>query len=96
MCLEIIATIAPDAKNRISAERLSKLSGLAVTTKKVHGESSLHFAVTGGCSCEFLSDNAEFEGEAWILAPREITGIGRCNIYARQRVHKLFISGTLA
>jgi len=68
MCLEIIATIAPNAKARISAKRLSELSGLHVASFKNDGLSSLHFSVTGGCSCEFLSDNAEFESETWALA----------------------------
>src|SRR5690349_18781328 len=68
MCLEIIATIAPNAKGRISAKRLSELSGLCVTSCKLDGVSGLHFAVSGGCSCEFLSDDADFEGETWTLA----------------------------
>jgi hypothetical protein len=67
MCLEIIASIAPDAKGRISADRLAGLSGLAVSARKVAGAPVIHFAVTGGCSCEFLSDDAEFESETWAL-----------------------------
>ena len=55
MCLEIIASIAPDAKGLISADRLSQLTGLSVSSRKISGMPSLHFAVTGGCSCEFLS-----------------------------------------
>lgn len=68
MCLEIIATIAPDAKARISAKRLSELSGLSVASCKMDGLPALHFSVTGGCSCEFLSDDGEFESETWALA----------------------------
>jgi hypothetical protein len=67
MCLEIIATISPDAKSRISAKRLSDLSGLRVASFKLDGLPALHFSVTGGCSCEFLSDDAEFEAETWAL-----------------------------
>ena len=67
MCLEIIAILNPDAKSRISANRLSKISGLAVSSQKIDGTSCLHFAVTVGCSCEFLSDSAEFESDTWAL-----------------------------
>lgn len=67
MCLDITATIAPDAKARISAKRLSELSGLRIASHKNDGLPALHFSVTGGCSCEFLSDNADFESETWAL-----------------------------
>lgn len=77
MCLEILASIAPEAKSRISAERLSQLSGLAVTSRKVLGVPSLHFAVTGGCSCDFLSDDADFESETWILAPDHLAALSQ-------------------
>ena len=33
----------------------------------------LHFSVTGGCSCEFLSDAAEFEAEVWALEPSHLS-----------------------
>ena len=75
MCLAIIASIAPEAKGRISAERLSQLSGLVVSSRKVRGLPSLHFAVTGGCSCEFLSDSAEFEGETWVLSTEHLAAL---------------------
>lgn len=77
MCLEVLASIAPDAKGRISAERLSQLTGLVVSSRKVGGLPSLHFAVTGGCSCEFLSDNAEFESETWVLSPEHLTALSQ-------------------
>jgi hypothetical protein len=68
MCLEIIATISADAKARVSARRLSELTGLIVTSRKFEAASCLHFSVTGGCSCEFLSEEAEFDRETWALA----------------------------
>ncbi|WP_143006635.1 hypothetical protein [Aquimonas voraii] len=75
MCLEILASIAPEAKSRISTERLSQLCGLAVSSRKVRGVPSLHFSVTGGCSCEFLSDDADFESETWTLAPDHLAAL---------------------
>lgn len=68
MCLEMTASIAADAKGRVSAERLSQITGLSVSSGKADGRPVLHFAVTGGCSCEFLSDDAEFECETWALS----------------------------
>ena len=72
MCLEIVATINPSASTRISAARMSEISGLVVSSRKFEGISCLHFSVTGGCSCEFLSDAAEFEAESWALAPEHL------------------------
>ena len=77
MCLEITVSIAPDAKGRISADRLSTLTGLAVSSCKVDGAPALHFAVTGGCSCEFLSDDADFEAESWALAADHLSALAR-------------------
>src|SRR4051812_17437245 len=77
MCLEIIAAISPDAKGRVSADRLGKLSGLAVTSRRIGGKPVLHFSVTGSCSCEFLSDDAEFESQVWSLEPSHLPALAR-------------------
>lgn len=69
MCLEIVAAISPEARAHISAARLSGICGLKVLSRKFEGSSCLHFTVTGGCSCEFLSDAAEFKCETWTLDP---------------------------
>ena len=93
MCLEIIATIAPNAKGRISAKRLSELSGLSVTSCKMDGVSALHFAVTGGCSCEFLSDDADFEGETWALASVHLPALAHAvSILAKESGRFSFIA----
>jgi hypothetical protein len=89
MCLEIIATISPDAPARISAARMSEISGLIVSSRKFEGTSCLHFSVTGGCSCEFLSDSAEFENESWELAPAHLPPLAEA-ITALQRECKQF------
>ncbi|HEX4327749.1 MAG TPA: hypothetical protein VH105_13075 [Burkholderiales bacterium] len=75
MCLEIIASISPDAPGRISAGRLSEIAGVAITSRKMKGHTALHFAVTGGCSCEFLSDDAAFESETWALSPAHLPAL---------------------
>jgi hypothetical protein len=89
MCLEIIASIAPEAKGRISADRLSQRTRLSVSSRKVSGSPSLHFAVTGGCSCEFLSADAEFESETWVLSAAHLPALSQA-IVALHKARKTF------
>ena len=67
MCLEIIAQIPKEIKNRVGAKKLSELSGLNVSKATYNNESALHFSVNGGCSCDFLDDNANWDSPTWIL-----------------------------
>jgi len=67
MCLQIIVQISENAKARVGARRLSKLTGLHVSKVRDSDGPALHFSVTGGCSCEFLSRDAEFESQIWNL-----------------------------
>jgi hypothetical protein len=60
-----------------------------VSSRKFEGASCLHFSVTGGCSCEFLSDDAEFEGESWALSPAHLPSLAEA-IAALQRECKKF------
>jgi hypothetical protein len=48
------------------------VSGLRVSKVQFRGAPALHFSVRGGCSCEFLSDSAEFEAPVWALAPEHL------------------------
>jgi hypothetical protein len=89
MCLEIVATISPNAPARISAERMSEISGLVVSSRKFEGAACLHFSVTGGCSCDFLSDGAGFESESWALSPSHLPPLSNA-ITALQRECKTF------
>src|SRR5262245_26013968 len=75
MCLQIIATISSDAKSRISADRLSELTGLRISKTKLDGDSALLISVTGGCSCEFLSEQSEFDCEEWSLVPERLPAL---------------------
>lgn len=77
MCLEIVATIAKGAKCGVSAEELSKATGICVTAFTADGASALHFAVTGGCSCEFLADHPDVEAETWALSGAHLTALSR-------------------
>lgn len=67
MCLEIVAIVDPDTEGRISADWLSQITGLVVSTRRVEGKPTFHFSVSGCCSCEFLSDEAKSDGDTWLL-----------------------------
>jgi len=75
MCLEVIAQILPEAKGRVSARRLSEASRLHISKVQFRGAPTLHFSVRGGCSCEFLSDSAEFEAPVWALDPGHLPAL---------------------
>lgn len=75
MCLEVVAQIAPDAKARISAQRLSDLCGLRVSKVRFEGKPALHFSVFGGCSCDFLPEGAEWEPPTWTLDPTHLPAL---------------------
>jgi hypothetical protein len=75
MCLEIIAAIGPDAKRRISSQRLSRLTGLAVSPRQFNGTPALHFAVSGDCSCDFLSNDLVPGSETWALVPSHLDAL---------------------
>ena len=77
MCLEVIAVQHPDAPSRISAERLAEASRLAVSLRKANGVPCLHFSVTGGCSCDLLSDAADWNSELWSLEGAHLEPLSR-------------------
>ena len=77
MCLEIIAIIGQGSRSRISARRLSEESSLVVTTQQSTDGSVLHFSVTGGCSCDFLSDDASFDDDVWKLQPEYLPKLAK-------------------
>ncbi len=67
MCLYLVVEISPDASAKVSARRLSKVSGLRVKKlKSVEGE-VLHFSTDGGCSCGFLADDFVIDAPVWKL-----------------------------
>lgn len=72
MCLEIIATFSPSSKTRVSAERLSSVSGLVISSLKKDGKASLHFSVSGDCSCEFLGEGYSPADALWVLTPAHL------------------------
>ncbi|MCM0081327.1 hypothetical protein L4X63_06970 [Geomonas sp. Red32] len=76
MCLLFIAQIAPDAPARVSARRLSEVSGLRIQKIKVSGGgSALHFSTTGDCSCGLLADHYEIDAPIWKLEERYLPAL---------------------
>ena len=67
MCLEILVRIDKEAAARISAKRLGRLVSLVVKSGTLDGEPALHLSVSGGCSCEFLSNEAPSDEPTWDL-----------------------------
>jgi hypothetical protein len=62
MCLRLYAI--PAIEKRVGADRLSKIS---LSVKKVRG--AFHFSDDGGCSCGFLSEEADLNEPMWALRP---------------------------
>jgi hypothetical protein len=77
MCLEIIAEIAPEAPARVSAGRLSKVSGLSVRQVRRQPRGALHFSQQPGCSCDLMSDSVDWNAATWDLTPRALVGLER-------------------
>ncbi len=75
MCLEIIAQIPRENKNRVSARRLSRASGLHVSKCRYQKKPALHFSVNGGCSCGFLDDDADWDSPTWLLLKDELPAL---------------------
>lgn len=71
MCLQVFAI--PAVPHKVSAERLSSVSGLRV--EKRRGE--LHISVDGGCSCSLMSDGADWNAPTWNLEPKVLDGLVR-------------------
>lgn len=65
MCLQAYAI--PAQENRVSAQRLSTLSGLRVEKLNKPYKGALWFSRDGGCSCSLLSDNADWNEPVWEL-----------------------------
>jgi len=75
MCLEVVAV--PAAPNRISAERVSMLSGLCVRKTNRPSKGALHLSLEPGCSCSLLDDSADWKHSTWLLAPRVLEGLAK-------------------
>lgn len=67
MCLQAYAI--PAQENKVSAQRLTKLSGLRVEKQNKPYKGALWFSRDGGCSCSLMSDNADWNEPVWELEP---------------------------
>ena len=70
MCLEVY--IVPAKPNKVSAERLSRVSGLRIVTT---ADEKLHVSVDGGCSCSLMNDSADWNNPTWDFDSFVLPGI---------------------
>lgn len=75
MCLQAYAI--PAQENRVSAQRLSTLSGLRVEKLNKPYKGALYFSRDGGCSCSLLSDNADWNEPVWELEPEVLEPLAK-------------------
>jgi hypothetical protein len=75
MCLELLAI--PTEQGRMSAESLSKLSGLTVTRTSRPVSGAFLFSREPGCSCSLLSDDADWNNPTWALEPDVLEGLAK-------------------
>jgi hypothetical protein len=61
MCLEVSISITKLGSSGVGPERISAASGLVVAKGKNNLGSCLLMSGGGGCSCDLLSDQADFE-----------------------------------
>lgn len=73
MCLELYAV--PAVAERVSAERLERVSGLRVRKQRRPVDGALHFSRDGGCSCSLMADDADWNASEWALEPSILTGL---------------------
>src|SRR5262245_51687340 len=77
MCLEVIAEIDADVRTRVGAERLAEASGLSVTKLRRGSPGALHFSENRGCSCDLMTESADWNAATWDLTPRAVEGLER-------------------
>ena len=75
MCMEVFAV--PVEANKVSARRLSDVSGLRVAKRDLPVKNAMHFSIDGGCSCSLLGESADWEAATWDLVPEILDGLAR-------------------
>jgi len=79
MCLYLVAEIFPDAPAKVSARRLSEVSGLRIKKLKSAEKEVLHFSTDGSCSCGFLAEDFKIAAPVWklndVYVPALVTAI---------------------
>ena len=67
MCLELYAV--PAEHGLVSAQRLSRASGLHVEKVSKPVKGAFWFSVDGGCSCSLMAEDADWNEPTWKLQP---------------------------
>lgn len=73
MCIQIYAV--PAVENRVSADRLSRVSGLSVKKVRRPVKGAFSFSRDGGCSCSLLAETADWGEPVWALVPEILDGL---------------------
>ena len=75
MCVELYAV--PAEPGRVSADRLSEVSGLVVAKSSRPVTGALHFSRDKGCGCSLLGDGADWNEPTGDLVPEALDGMAR-------------------
>lgn len=75
MCLEVIAVAGTPEK--VSAQRLSTLSGLCVRKANRPVKGALHFSLEPGCSCSLLDASADWTQPTWRFSSDVLEGLAK-------------------
>jgi hypothetical protein len=75
MCLDVRAV--PQTPNKVSADRLSKVSGLHVRKLKENGQAFFWFTRAGGCSCALMPDGANPTVSGLLLEEDVLEGLAK-------------------
>ncbi len=73
MCLELYAV--PALQNKVSAERLARISGLWVKKVRKPIKGAFLFSREGGCSCSLMAEDADWNDPIWALEPEVLPGL---------------------
>ena len=65
----------PALDGRVSAQRLSRVSGLRVEKHNRLAKGALVFSRDGGCSCSLMADAADWDAPVWALEPEVLEGL---------------------
>ncbi len=92
MCLELILRPAP-GREGASPRRLSEATGLRIIKICDLGGQALHFSVSGGCSCEFLAEDADWNDDVWALEEEHLPALAEAvALYGEKNRHFEFLA----
>jgi hypothetical protein len=67
MCLEVLVLISGGVTPRQVSDRVREASGLVAACTHYQGRSAFRLSLSGTCSCDLLSENADLDTNVWEL-----------------------------